>query len=73
MIAFLIVLVCSPQYMNNPYLVAKLVEVMFMASPSIQPYTETLHAQILSHRLAEQHLAIALVKFYTGKNHLIYL
>lgn len=65
MIAFLIVLVCSPQYMNSPYLVAKLLEVMFMASPSIQPYTDTFHAQILSHRLAEQHLAIALVKFYT--------
>ncbi|XP_013772323.1 ubiquitin conjugation factor E4 B-like isoform X1 [Limulus polyphemus] len=61
----MILLVCSPQYIANPYLVAKLVEVMFLASSNIQPYTPTLHARILSHPLAEQHLALALMNFYT--------
>ena len=32
----LIVFVCSPGYTNNPYLVAKLVEVMFYFNPSVQ-------------------------------------
>lgn len=65
LLTLLVVLVCSPCYVNNPYLIAKLVEVMFMANPSIQPYTGNLHTQLLSHPLAEHHLSLALMKFYT--------
>lgn len=65
MVTFLVLMVCSPNYFSNPYLVAKLVEVMFMASPSIQPFTESFHTHILSHPLAEQHLSHSLMEFYT--------
>ena len=33
---WLLTLVCSAQCFNNPYLVAKLVEVLFMMNPSVQ-------------------------------------
>jgi len=33
---WLLMLVCSAHCFNNPYLVAKLVEVLFMMNPSVQ-------------------------------------
>lgn len=35
---WLLTLVCSAHCFNNPYLVAKLVEVLFMMNPSVQVY-----------------------------------
>uniref|UniRef100_H2Y6Y7 Ubiquitin conjugation factor E4 core domain-containing protein n=1 Tax=Ciona savignyi TaxID=51511 RepID=H2Y6Y7_CIOSA len=63
---FLIVFICAPHYFNNPYLVARLVEVLFMLNPSIQPYTQSLYENIEGNPLAAQFLAPALMKFYTG-------
>jgi len=65
LIVFLIVMICSPQYISNPYLTAKLIEVLFVSSPILHHYTEGFHTQILSHSLAEVHLARSLMKFYT--------
>lgn len=64
LIVFLIVFVCSPQMVNNPYLIAKLVEVLFVSSPTLHHFTQVFHTQILSHKLAEEHLARSLMKFY---------
>lgn len=61
---FLIVFICSPNYIQNPYLVAKLVEALFLLSPSLHSLTEHFHQRILSHPLAQKHLAKALMKFY---------
>lgn len=61
---FLIVFICSPNYIQNPYLVAKLVEALFLLSPSLHTLTEHFHQRILSHPLAQKHLAKALMKFY---------
>ncbi|WAR13927.1 UBE4B-like protein [Mya arenaria] len=36
LLQLLIVFVCSPGYVNNPYLLAKLVEVMFYFNPAVQ-------------------------------------
>lgn len=66
LIRLLIVFVCSNKYVNNPYLVAKLVEVMFYFNPSVQPRMESLHEKLLLHDLSRQHLAPALMQFYTG-------
>lgn len=37
---WLLMLVCSAHCFNNPYLVAKLVEVLFMMNPSVQVQAE---------------------------------
>ena len=62
----LIVFVCSPNYLNNPYLIAKLVEVMFYLNPHVQPRTEKIHERLLLHDLSIAFLAPALMQFYTG-------
>ena len=65
LIVFLIVMICSPHYISNPYLTAKFIEVMFVSSPILHNYTQEFYVQILSHSLAEIHLARSLMKFYT--------
>ncbi|XP_048766609.1 ubiquitin conjugation factor E4 B-like [Ostrea edulis] len=64
-IHMLIVMVCNNEYIGNPYLTAKLVEVIFVMNPSIQRRTGTLNEQFLLHPLAVKHLVPALMKFYT--------
>lgn len=64
----LVVFVCSPHYISNPYLVAKLVEVIFVFNPAIQPRAEKLSQMLLTHPLAMQSLVPALMQFYTGKS-----
>ena len=65
-VTFLVVFVCSPNYISNPYLVAKIVEVLFVMNPHIQPVASKIHEMILSHPLAMGNLAPALMNFYTG-------
>ncbi|KAL9970123.1 hypothetical protein ACROYT_G022450 [Oculina patagonica] len=64
-VTFLVVFVCSPNYISNPYLVAKIVEVLFVMNPNIQPVASKIHEMILSHPLAMDNLAPALMNFYT--------
>ncbi|XP_048581218.1 ubiquitin conjugation factor E4 B isoform X2 [Nematostella vectensis] len=64
-VKFLIIFVCSPNYISNPYLVAKLVEVIFVVNPSIQPRTVKVHELLMGHPLSLAHLAPALMTFYT--------
>lgn len=56
--------ICSPNYIQNPYLVAKLVEALFLLSPSLHHLTIHFHQRILSHPLAQKHLPRALMKFF---------
>ena len=65
LVLFLIVFICSPHYFKNPYLVAKLVEVLFVLNPTIQPRTRHFYETIENHPLATKHLGSALMKFYT--------
>ena len=62
---FLVVFICSSHYFTNPYLVAKLVEVLYVLNPAIQPRTRHLYESIESHPLATQYLGPALMKYYT--------
>lgn len=64
-VTFLVVIICSPNYISNPYLVAKIVEVLFVMNPNIQPVASKIHEMILSHPLAPDNLAPALMNFYT--------
>ena len=64
-LTLLLVCVCSPEYIRNPYLTAKLVEVMFVLNPAVQRSTEKLNDRLINHPVALNHLVPALMKFYT--------
>uniref|UniRef100_A0A8C4QBJ8 Ubiquitin conjugation factor E4 B n=1 Tax=Eptatretus burgeri TaxID=7764 RepID=A0A8C4QBJ8_EPTBU len=64
-VTFLLVFVCSQHYLRNPYLVAKLVEVLFLLNPGVQPRTTAFHAMLENHPMGVRFLAPALMKFYT--------
>ncbi|PNF25093.1 hypothetical protein B7P43_G02009 [Cryptotermes secundus] len=66
LITWLLVVVCSPQCIKNPYMVAKIIEVLFVINPGIQSRTEQLHARVMAHPISEMHLPSCLMKFYTG-------
>ncbi|KAL5014805.1 hypothetical protein ScPMuIL_009075 [Solemya velum] len=62
---FLIINICSSSYLTNPYLTAKLVEVLFVINPTVQPRTEKLNERLLMNPLALGFLAPSLMQFYT--------
>ena len=66
-VTFLVVFICSSNYIMNPYLAAKLIEVLFVINPEIQQHTIKINNMVLNHPLAKQHLTLALMKFYTGR------
>ncbi|XP_022090328.1 ubiquitin conjugation factor E4 B-like isoform X2 [Acanthaster planci] len=65
MVLFIVVIVCSAHCIRNPYLVAKLVEVIFVLSPAVQTRTAKIYEAIQIHPLAINHLVPALMTFYT--------
>ncbi|EPY84699.1 ubiquitin conjugation factor E4 B isoform 1 [Camelus ferus] len=65
-VMFLVVMLCNQNYIRNPYLVAKLVEVMFMTNPAVQPRTQKFFEMIENHPLSTKLLVPSLMKFYTG-------
>ncbi|GLG94106.1 Ubiquitin conjugation factor E4 B [Gryllus bimaculatus] len=65
LITWLLVAVCCPQFIKNPYLVAKMIEVLFVINPSIQARTEQLHSRVMAHPICQIHLPSCLMKFYT--------
>lgn len=66
-VAFLVVFICSQNYIRNPYLIAKLVEVLFVTNPAVQPRTQRFFEMMENHPLSVKQLVPALMKFYTGK------
>ncbi|XP_043919080.1 ubiquitin conjugation factor E4 B isoform X2 [Protopterus annectens] len=66
---FLIVMLCNQNYIRNPYLIAKLVEVMFVTNPSVQPRTQKFFEMMENHPLSVKLLVPALMKFYTDVEH----
>lgn len=67
LLTFLLTMVCSPNYFNNPYLVSKIVEVFFVLNPAVQDRTQDMYARFMSHPICEEHLPSALMRFYTGE------
>ncbi|XP_067873052.1 ubiquitin conjugation factor E4 B isoform X1 [Heterodontus francisci] len=68
-VTFLVVFICSQNYIRNPYLIAKLVEVMFVTNPAVQPRTQKFYEIMENHPLATKQLVPALMKFYTDVEH----
>uniref|UniRef100_A0A8C6Y018 Ubiquitin conjugation factor E4 B n=1 Tax=Naja naja TaxID=35670 RepID=A0A8C6Y018_NAJNA len=69
LVTFLVVMLCNQDYIRNPYLVAKLVEVMFMTNPAVQPRTQKFFEMIENHPLSVKLLVPSLMKFYTDVEH----
>lgn len=65
-VTFLVVFICSQNYIRNPYLIAKLVEVLFVTNPAVQPRTQRFSEMMENHPLSVKQLVPALMKFYTG-------
>lgn len=65
-LTLVVVFVCSYNYIQNPYLTAKLIEIMFVLNPKVQQHTPNVCDMLLNHRLATVHLVPALMNFYTG-------
>eukprot|EP00794_Sanderia_malayensis_P015101 gene15102-16659_t len=63
-IPFLVALLCNYNYIANPYLAAKLIEVIFAVDPNVQPRARKFYNAIVSNTLGELHMAPALMKFY---------
>ncbi|XP_054633007.1 ubiquitin conjugation factor E4 B isoform X3 [Dunckerocampus dactyliophorus] len=68
-ITFLVVFICSQNYIRNPYLIAKLVEVLFVTNPAVQPRTQRFSEMMENHPLSIKQLVPALMKFYTDVEH----
>ena len=69
LLTFILVAVCTPTYFKNPYLVSKLIEILFVINPAVQDRTQELYLRMISHPVAEEFLPSALMTFYTGKNY----
>ncbi|CAH1129076.1 unnamed protein product [Ceutorhynchus assimilis] len=65
LITWLLVTICSSNMFKNPYLVAKLIEVVFVIIPNIQPRCEPLYNRLMSHPISQTVLSSCLMKFYT--------
>ncbi|XP_057653177.1 ubiquitin conjugation factor E4 B [Diorhabda carinulata] len=65
MISWLLVTICSSNMVKNPYLVAKLVEVVFVILPTIQPRCEVIYSRLMNHHISQTILPSSLMKFYT--------
>lgn len=68
-VTFLVVFICSQNYIKNPYLIAKLVEVLFVTNPAVQPRTQRFFEMMENHQLSINQLVPALMKFYTDVEH----
>ncbi|XP_056895728.1 ubiquitin conjugation factor E4 B isoform X1 [Takifugu flavidus] len=68
-VTFLVVFICSQNYIRNPYLIAKLVEVLFVTNPAVQPRTQRFSEMMENHPLCIKQLVPALMKFYTDVEH----
>jgi len=64
-LTWLLTILCHPQYFSNPYLVSKLVEVLFVVNPAVQEKTTEVYTRIMSHPICEEFLPSALMRFYT--------
>ena len=60
----IIVVICNHHFITNRYVVAKLVEIMYLVNPAVQPYTKNFNEAIFHHELASEHLVPSLMKFY---------
>ena len=72
LVTWLLLAICVPNAFKNPYLIAKIIEVLFVLNTTMQP-TDNLYVQIMTHPISTQYLPPFLMKFYTGMYFTIFL
>jgi len=65
LVTWLQTMLCHTHYFANPYLVSKLVEVLFVVNPQVQEKTGELYDSIMRHPICQEFLPSALMRFYT--------
>jgi len=65
LVTWLLTILCHSHYFSNPYLVSKLVEVLFICNPQVQEKTGEIYSMIMSHPISAEFLPSALMRFYT--------
>ncbi|KAI6188326.1 U-box domain-containing protein [Aphelenchoides besseyi] len=60
----LLVFLCNPDFFNNKFLIAKVVDVVFMMCPSINPQAGQLFSVLIAPDYAQKNLFPKLVQFY---------
>lgn len=65
LINWLLVIMCSSHCIKNPYLVAKIVEVVFILNPLVQNRTALLYDRFMTNPITQTILPSALMQFYT--------
>uniref|UniRef100_A0AC34QY04 U-box domain-containing protein n=1 Tax=Panagrolaimus sp. JU765 TaxID=591449 RepID=A0AC34QY04_9BILA len=60
----LLLFLCSTHYLKNPFLAAKVVDVVFSICPEINPGLAGLHHSLVSTPLATERLVPSMIKFY---------
>ncbi|CAK1555609.1 unnamed protein product [Leptosia nina] len=64
-ITWLLSAICNSHLIKNPYLVAKIVEVLFVINLSLQMKLRNVYQKFMDHPLSQTALPSALMKFYT--------
>lgn len=65
MIKWLLSAICNSHLIKNPYLVAKIVEVLFVINLSLQLKLKNIYEAFMDHPMSQTALPSALMKFYT--------
>jgi len=65
LVTWLLTMLCHTHYFSNPYLVSKLVEVLFVVNPQVQEKTGEIYSRIMTHPISQEFLPSALMRFYT--------
>ena len=73
MLTFILCVVCTPHYFKNPYLVSKLIEILFVINPAVQERTQDLNIRMMTNQISADYLPSALMNFYTGKPYIYFL
>lgn len=65
LVTWLLTMLCHTHFFSNPYLVSKLVEVLFVVNPQVQEKTGEIYSRIMTHPICAEFLPGALMRFYT--------
>lgn len=64
-ITWLLTAICNSHLIKNPYLVAKIVEVLFVINLSVPLKLKNVYEKFMDHPMSQTALASSLMKFYT--------
>ena len=68
LVNFSVVFLCQSEYIKNPYLRAKFIEILYMLTPEVRENAKVpqVHFIFDTNTLCLRHLALGLMDFYQG-------